>query len=183
VAAGLDDFPTNAIPLCLSTVQFTFRGKKSGAGVVVQRSNLRAVPYTGITTHAAQGANTYKTVIHFCIRMLRLLRDPALVLVALTRVRRLRDLLLLSPITMEMMEWVVTADKGAQRQDEWDRLVRSMRARKLDRNLPVSERDKEAWHELDRRDAERASAKRKRDDSPDGGGDATVSARSATSGN
>ena len=100
-SAGLEEFPPNAIPLLLGTVRFMFKGKSTGAGVEVQRQNIRAIPYTGITTHAAQGANTAKTVVHFCLRMLRLLKDPALVLVALTRVKRLKDLILLSPMSME----------------------------------------------------------------------------------
>ena len=65
-SAGLEEFPPNAIPLLLGTVRFMFKGKSTGAGVEVQRQNI---PSTGITIHAAQGANTAKTVVHFCLRM------------------------------------------------------------------------------------------------------------------
>ena len=151
-------FPPNAIPLALSKVRFRFKGKSTGASITVERSQIRAVPYTGITTHAAQGANTDKTVIHFCIRMLEHLRDPALVLVALTRVKRLRDVLLLTPITMDMLEWVVNCEKGVQRQWEWDRLVRAARRRKELRKLPVGVTEAREWKEADMRAARKSNS-------------------------
>ena len=146
-----DDFPANAIPLNLTKVRFKFMGRKGSASLRVERENIRAVPYTGITTHAAQGANTDKTVLHFCLRMLTMLRDPALVLVALTRVKRLKDLILLTPVTMDMLEWVVACDKGVQRQREWDRLVRSARARKTMTGATTCETERQEWKELDER--------------------------------
>lgn len=150
-AAGLKDFPLNAWPLCLSEVRFSFKAKSSGASILIQRANIRATPYTGITTHAAQGANTALTVVHFCMRMLVDLRDPALVLVALSRVKRLADLILLTSIDMKLLEWLTTTAKGTHRQQEWDRLVRAARTRKEAKGLVPSPREQREWDEVESR--------------------------------
>ena len=91
--------------------------------------------------------------------MLELLKDPALVLVALTRVKRLRDLILLTPINVTLFEWVARSGVGERRQLEWDRLVRAARKRKEGRRLPTCEEERAEWKEVEWRDEQRLACR------------------------